>query len=151
MTRLRIVHRTGFSYEHPATASYNEARMLPTSSSRQIVLSSQLEVLPQATQQSYVDYWGAQVRQFEVLHPHTELSVTATSVVEVRPLPEDTTDVTWEQLAEAVATTASLAEQLPQTRVTEPSSKLTRALAKARAAGATPRELALLACGLVNE
>lgn len=151
MSRFRIVHRTGFTYEHPATASYNEARMLPVSSPNQIVLSAHLDVLPQATQQSYVDYWGAQVRQFEVLHPHTELSVTATSVVEVRPLVEDVTDITWDELADQVGVRAELAEQIPLTRVTEPASKLAKHAARAKARGASPREVALLICSEVNE
>lgn len=151
MSRLRIVHRTGFTYEHPATASYNEARMLPASLPNQLVLSTHLEVLPQATQQSYVDYWGAQVRQFEVLHPHTELSVTATSVVEVRALVEDVTDISWQELTDRVAVTAELAEHLPLTRVTEPATKLARRASRAKASGASPRELALLICREVNE
>ena len=79
MSRLRIVHRTGFSYELPATASYNEARMLPFNSTEQFVLSANLQIHPAAAQHGYVDYWGTQVSTFEVLTPHTELSVTATS------------------------------------------------------------------------
>ena len=34
---------------------------------------------------SYVDYWGTRVSSFEILTPHNELSLTATSLVEVRP------------------------------------------------------------------
>ena len=46
MSRLRIVHRTGFSYEQPATASYNEARMLPHSGGEQFVLQAGLDIRP---------------------------------------------------------------------------------------------------------
>ena len=85
MSRIRIVHRTGFSYDEPATASYNEARMLPHSGGEQFVLQAGLDIRPGATQHSYLDYWGTRVSTFEVLTPHRELSVTATSLVEVRP------------------------------------------------------------------
>lgn len=151
MTRLRIVHRTGFSYEHPATASYNEARMLPATNAHQLVLSAQLDVSPQANQQSYVDYWGAQVRMFEVLHAHNELSVTATSVVEVRPQPEDSTDIGWTELEALAAGSAELAEQMPQTRVTDPPAELVRFAKKLVKEGVSPRGVAVAVCKQVFE
>ena len=69
MSRIRIVHRTGFTYEQPATASYNEARMLPHSGGEQFVLQAGLDIRPGATQHSYLDYWGTRVSTFEVLTP----------------------------------------------------------------------------------
>ena len=86
MNRLRIRHSTGFSYGGEVTASYNEARMLPASADGQLVLYSHLEILPISAHHSYVDYWGTRVSSFEVLTPHRELSLTATSLVEVRPV-----------------------------------------------------------------
>ena len=98
MSRLRIVHRTGFRYEKPATASYNEARMLPHSREGQFVLQATLDISPSATQHSYADYWDTRVSTFEVLTPHQLLSVTATSVVDVRALPHTANAVGWEEL-----------------------------------------------------
>lgn len=120
MSRLKIVHRTGFSYARPATASYNEARMLPVNSADQFVLRAQLEIHPQATQHSYVDYWGTQVSTFEVLTPHTELSVTATSLVEVRPTVHAQKDISWEQLENISASTSAFVEFCHQTPLTTP-------------------------------
>ncbi len=99
MSRIRIVHRTGFSYDEPATASYNEARMLPHSGGEQFVLQAGLDIRPGATQHSYLDYWGTRVSTFEVLTPHRELSVTATSLVEVRPGPPLRSELGWDELA----------------------------------------------------
>ena len=65
MNRLRIRHETGYRYEGEATASYNEARMLPTGSDGQLVLQAQLEIQPLSSRQSYVDYWGTRVSSFE--------------------------------------------------------------------------------------
>lgn len=124
MSRLRIVHRTGFSYELPATASYNEARMLPFNSNEQFVLSAHLQIHPAAAQHGYVDYWGNQVSTFEVLTPHTELSVTATSVIEVRPSLRKATDVNWEDLAEIRTSSTKFVEFTSQTRLTAPSVEL---------------------------
>lgn len=120
MSRLRIVHRTGFSYELPATASYNEARMLPVNSNEQFVLQANLQIHPAAAQHGYVDYWGTQVSTFEVLTPHTELSVTATSVVEVRPALRVSPDMSWDDLAIVRTSTTKFVEFTEQTRLTEP-------------------------------
>ena len=78
LNRLRIKHVTGFHYDGEVTASYNEARMLPASSDGQLVLYSNIEILPISSSHSYVDYWGTRVTSFEIITPHSELSLTAT-------------------------------------------------------------------------
>ncbi|WP_353828459.1 transglutaminase family protein [Agromyces sp. SYSU T0242] len=120
MSRLRIVHRTGFAYEQPATASYNEARMLPNSVGEQFVLHASLDIRPGATQHAYLDYWGTRVSTFEVLTPHRELSVTATSVVEVRPAPGRGPEPTWEELSVIRDSSVPFVEFTTQTDATEP-------------------------------
>ena len=87
MNRLRIKHMTGFHYGGDVTASYNEARMLPVSADGQLVLFSNLEILPMSSHHSYVDYWGSRVSSFEILTPHKELSLTATSLGEATAPP----------------------------------------------------------------
>ena len=77
MNRLRIKHMTGFHYGGDVTASYNEARMLPVSSDGQLVLFSNLEILPISSHHNYVDYWGSRVSSFEILTPHKELAPEA--------------------------------------------------------------------------
>src|SRR5690606_3211330 len=98
MKRLRIEHATGFSYQGDVGASYNEARMLPSSTGSQFVLSSQLDIAPSTSVNHYVDYFGTRVAAFDVLAPHSALDITARSLVEVRPRPLETNDMTWEQL-----------------------------------------------------
>jgi transglutaminase-like putative cysteine protease len=120
MNRLRIKHVTGFHYGGDVTASYNEARMLPVSADGQLVLYSNLEILPISSQHSYVDYWGSRVSSFEVLTPHKELSLAATSLVEVRPRAHDDTCLSWDDLAVAAQTATEYVEQLAQTRRTAP-------------------------------
>lgn len=120
MNRLRIKHMTGFHYGGDVTASYNEARMLPVSADGQLVLFSNLEILPMSSHHSYVDYWGSRVSSFEILTPHKELALTATSLVEVRPRGHVEHALSWADLAAAVETTTETVEQLKQTRRTAP-------------------------------
>jgi transglutaminase-like putative cysteine protease len=120
LNRLRIKHMTGFHYGGDVTASYNEARMLPVSAEGQLVLYSNLEILPISSHHNYVDYWGSRVSSFEILTPHKELALTATSLVEVRPRVHDDKVVTWEELAVAVEQSTETVEQLKQTRRTAP-------------------------------
>ena len=86
VNRLRIKHMTGFHYTGEVTASYNEARMLPASTRRASSCCTRTSTSCRSrSQHSYVDYWGTRVSSFEILTPHKELALTATSLVEVRP------------------------------------------------------------------
>lgn len=157
MSRLRIVHRTGFSYSKPATASYNEARMLPHSGGDQFVLEASLDIRPGAAQSGYLDYWGTRVSTFEVLTPHRELSVTATSLVEVRAsnaaVRAETPVLTWEKLADMRVHSTRMVELTTQTTVTNPPSELRRAALalQASAPETSVSEMALAVCGLIRE
>ena len=66
MKRLRIEHATGFTYPGDVAASYNEARMLPSSTDSQFVLSSQLDIEPSTSVNYYVDYFGTRVAAFHI-------------------------------------------------------------------------------------
>jgi transglutaminase-like putative cysteine protease len=98
--RIAITHTTGYRYRREVTSSYNEARITPISSDRQLVLESSVAVSPAAVAFRYWDYWGTLVHAFDIHVPHVELSVTGTSVVETsgRPDPPDEL-VTWSELA----------------------------------------------------
>ena len=150
MTRMRIEHRTGFTYESPAVASYNEARMLPATDHSQIVLSARLDINPPSNQHPYVDYWGTVVSMFEVLVPHTELLVEAVSVVDIRENRYHAVDTTWDYLAESAGSSAELVEALLGTRLTEPSSELFKVAKEIRDSSASPAEAARRIAQLVN-
>lgn len=98
MWRMRVVHATGYAYKSPVTASFNEARLTPRSDSRQNVILNRVETSPATRSYRYVDYWGTAVTSFDLHAPHTELEVTASSVVETDrgELPKD--NVAWEDL-----------------------------------------------------
>ncbi len=120
MKRLRIEHATGFSYLGDVSASYNEARMLPVSTDSQFVLSSSLDIEPSTSVNQYVDYFGTRVAAFDVLSPHTDLKITARSLVEVRPRPLEHVELSWDDLHRQSAMSIETVEQLVQTNRTRP-------------------------------
>ncbi len=112
MMRLRIEHATGFTYQGEVGASYNEARMLPNSTDSQFVLSSQLDIEPSTSVNQYLDYFGTRVASFDVLAGHSALSITARSLVEVRPRPLEFSDMTWDALAREAERSIGTVEML---------------------------------------
>lgn len=61
MRRLRITHTTGFNYDGEVSASYNEARMLPLDTRKQLLMHSTLDITRVTSRDAYVDYWGTRV------------------------------------------------------------------------------------------
>lgn len=151
MKRLRIKHSTGFRYGGEVTASYNEARMLPASSDGQLVLFSNLDILPISSQHSYVDYWGTRVASFEILTPHKELTLTATSFTEVHTREHPSHDLTWDELAEQVSALTETVEQQGQTRRTEPPAEVVELARRIVARTSNPCDAALEICRAIGE
>ena len=120
MKRLRIEHQTAFAYQGDVSASYNEARMLPGSTDSQFVLSASLDIEPSTSVNQYVDYFGTRVTSFDILSPHASLTLTARSLVEVRPRPLEHADMTWDQLRREAARSVEVVAQLGQTSRTKP-------------------------------
>ncbi len=125
MWRLRVVHSTGYAYKSPATASFNEARLTPRSDNRQNVILSRVETMPATRSYRYLDYWGTAVTAFDLHAPHTELEVTASSIVETdkpEPPPER---VAWDEL-QSDAVVDGFDEALGPTHYTPRSARLRR-------------------------
>ena len=151
MKRLRITHTTGFHYEGEVNASYNEARMLPAGSENQFVLSSFLGINPMSSLHTYVDYWGTRVSAFEVLTPHRDLTLTATSLIEVRENSHVPHPFGWEELAMASLATMDTVDQVAQTTRTEPPLDVAALAAEIATSGLAPCESALQICRSVGE
>ncbi|WP_328823344.1 transglutaminase family protein [Metallococcus carri] len=136
---LRLVHRAGYTYSGPATASYNEARMVPRSTAGQTVQHTRLEITPTPWQESWTDYFGTRVTTFELHEPHDALTAVATSTVEVDRKPVDGRRLTWEQLTGSEVTD-DLEEFLAIGDRCEPGPELRAAAAELRGASATPAQ-----------
>lgn len=151
MKRLRIRHETGFHYDGEVTASYNEARMLPVSADGQLVLFSNLEILPISSHHSYVDYWGTRVSSFEILTPHAELALTATSLVEVRDRDHPEHRLEWTALADEIETATEYVEQLGQTHRTRPPAEVIEIARDIVAGAESPCDAALAICQAIGD
>ena len=98
MWRMRVVHTTGYAYQSPVTASYNEARLTPRSDTRQNVILNRVETIPASRSYRYIDYWGTAVTAFDLHAPHTELTVTSASVVETEKPDPPAQKLGWSDL-----------------------------------------------------
>jgi transglutaminase-like putative cysteine protease len=143
MKRLRIEHATGFTYPGEVAASYNEARMLPSSTDSQFVLSSQLDIEPSTSVNHYLDYFGTRVAAFDVPAAHTALQITARSLVEVRPRPIEFDDIGWDDLAREAERQIGTVEMLTQTPRTTPHPEVAELARSIAAAHPDPASAAL--------
>ncbi|GAA4694775.1 transglutaminase family protein [Phytohabitans rumicis] len=151
--RLRLQHKTGFTYAGKVGASYNEARMSPRNEARQAVLDARVEVWPPARTYRYEDYWGTIVTAFDVQATHEALQVTATATVETLP-PGDLLGADggadWAALAvpENIDRWHELLLPTPRTALDE---ELTELSERLRGEHPTPHAAALATCTLVRE
>lgn len=136
--RIEITHRSGYRYKEPVVSSYNEARITPLSTHRQMVIEAALEVSPRAGVYRYWDYWGTLVDAFEVHEPHTELAVTGHSFVETSPPMESPDPIGWDLLTRPEVTD-EFAELLTPTTHAPIDAELTDA-ARSLVAGLDPLE-----------
>src|SRR5919109_918965 len=98
MWRVRGLHAPGYAHPPPGAASHKQNPAPPRSDSRQNVILNRVETVPATRSYRYVDYWGTLVTAFDLHAPHTELTVTSSSVVETdRPEPP-TAKLTWTDL-----------------------------------------------------
>lgn len=79
--RLRIEHKTTFTYDEPITEAYTEMRLKPSDDGGQHCLSFALVTEPRGQVMQYLDRYGNDVRHFDVLMAHQTVSVTAISEV----------------------------------------------------------------------
>ncbi|MEP7089702.1 MAG: transglutaminase family protein [Nocardioidaceae bacterium] len=146
--QFRVVHTTRISYDGGVAASYNLARMTPLTSGHQMVVHTRLDVSPTPWSTSYRDYWGTEVTAFEVLDQHSELTVTASSTVQVSRPPQEPGRLSWEELR-APAVRDRYCETLVVDDRVRPEEDL-RDLVDALSAEATgPSDLARRVCRLV--
>jgi transglutaminase-like putative cysteine protease len=99
--RYRVSHRTVYSYDDEVSASYGRAYLTPRDVPGQWTRDSRIEVAPTpGLLTPSEDFFGNTSMYVEVLVPHTRLTVTAISEVEVdRPVPSLSSidRLTWEQ------------------------------------------------------
>ena len=138
--RVRVRHRTGYTYDGEVGSSYNEARVTPLTDSTQTTLETRVEITPNAATHRYRDYWGTEVTSFDIHSPHSKLEVVATSVVETGLRPWAAGGLDWTELHSGVVRD-QYAEWLDAAGRTDPDGTLSKLAADAANLG-SPTEAA---------
>ena len=148
MWRLRVVHTTGYAYQSPVTASYNEARLTPRSDTRQNVILNRVETIPATRSHRYIDYWGTAVTAFDLHAPHTDLTVTSSSVVETERAEPPAPEASWSDLQSAAV--IDRFDELLRPTAHTPESKRVGSVAKRIAKTCDPAEAVVAAAKWVR-
>ena len=105
---FKVVHRTEYRYERDVFSTYGEARLHPRELTGQQCYSTTLSAAPFPEEYRVRrDFFGNRVAHYAVLEPHTDLVVTATSVVDVRArqvLLPSASGHRWEDVREGLRT-----------------------------------------------
>ena len=148
--QFRVVHTTRIAYDGGVAASYNEARMTPITTADQVVVHTRLDVAPTPWSHSYRDYWGTDVTAFEVLDQHSELTVTATSTVQVNRPAQQPGGLGWDDVH-----SPDVQDRFCETLVVDdrvrPDEELTALADKLAAEADGPSDFARRVCSLVYE
>jgi transglutaminase-like putative cysteine protease len=100
-----ILHRTHYDYAAPVRESFNELRLQPLSNAQQTVESFIVKVLPTTRLRHYHDFYSNCVHHFELIEPHTTLTIESNLCVRTNPatwLARDARPAGTERLAEAM-------------------------------------------------
>jgi transglutaminase-like putative cysteine protease len=116
-----------------------------------MLLHSRLDIAPLTSRDSFVDYWKTRVTAFEVLEPHSELMVTAESLVEIKPRQHVAGDLTWDDLDGIGDRSVALSDQLFATEHTTASDPIRELAREIRDGAPTPAAAAREICDAVGD
>ena len=80
-----ILHRTRYAYATPVRDSFNDVRLQPMPIPEQTVESFLLKILPAVRLTHFTDFYSNWVQHFEIVEPHSSLTIEAQSRVVTRP------------------------------------------------------------------
>jgi transglutaminase-like putative cysteine protease len=80
--KLEVVHSTRYRYSGPIAETVMEVRLRPMDGNGQRCLEFELDVSSGIKPRAYRDGYGNNVHYFNLVRPHTRLSITSRSVVE---------------------------------------------------------------------
>ena len=81
--QLEVRHLTRYTYDRPVQRSTHKLHVRPVMDRRQIVREYCLQISPAVQLIEYDDVFGNAAARFEMHEPYSELSITATSLVEI--------------------------------------------------------------------
>lgn len=84
--KYRIVHRTAYHYSTTVSLCHNLAHLRPRNLATQTCLGHRLDIDPLPMDfAEHTDFFGNHVSYFSIQQPHSNLTVTATSEIELNP------------------------------------------------------------------
>jgi transglutaminase-like putative cysteine protease len=105
--KYRIVHKTEYRYGATVSLCHNMAHLRPRNLVSQQCLGHRLEIDPLPMDLAeHVDYYGNHISYFSIQQPHQNLTVMATSEVELYPGNGQLaleTDIPWDEVAARLA------------------------------------------------
>jgi transglutaminase-like putative cysteine protease len=99
--KYQLTHSTSYDYGDSVSVSHHVARVTPRSLPLQDCHSHQIEISPSASLlREHVDHFGNRFHFFSLQTPHTAFTLTARSIVEVRPgeIPESGSSPLWSEV-----------------------------------------------------
>lgn len=105
-----VTHRTDYEYAAAVSASYGKAHLLPRDTPAQTCRRAEVRFDPLPDDRSeHLDAFGNRTLNFTILQPHTTLTVTGVSVVEVHEPPSLSLlgNQPWEQAANGLPAEAT--------------------------------------------
>ncbi|MFP5488061.1 MAG: transglutaminase N-terminal domain-containing protein [Acidimicrobiia bacterium] len=103
--RYRVRHRTTYRYGATMTDGYTVTCLVPRPTARQQVAESSVALRPAASEwDSYLDGFGNLIHQFGLHEPHTEMTVEASSVVDVDPWDDPDDPTPWDDVVATLGT-----------------------------------------------
>lgn len=79
--KFQILHTTHYQYDSDVADSVNEIRLSPRTNGNQSCYQHSITTYPHAPLYAYEDYFGNRVHAFSVAEPHSQLTITARSIV----------------------------------------------------------------------
>lgn len=103
MTIYRIIHKTEYLYEAPASLCYNEVRMLPRSFTHALFTQHCLDAYAVVEpvwgdHRERIDFFGNRVLFYAIRHPHEAMTIIVNSQVRLDPQPSATTPFMRDEL-----------------------------------------------------
>ena len=88
MPIFKIQHITKYEYDRLIQESMNEIKIFPAHSAEQEILHQELEISSHPEVERFSDYWGNEAGVFNLLSPHSELSITSRLKIRTTDNPE---------------------------------------------------------------
>jgi transglutaminase-like putative cysteine protease len=106
--QYRITHKTAYRYSDPVSLCHSEAHLRPRDTDKQRCLLQRLDIDPiPASVTTRTDFFGNPIHYFRIEQPHTGLSVTSVSVVELQAGKETRHEHSMQTWSDAVHALAS--------------------------------------------